>query len=671
MNPINNDLNIKNISTSKEFLGKIKQEKAKIEYKHDSIEISSIKQDKSNNGKFDISECAKNFIKGVLSPLTAVIEHPVMTIGMVAATAVACSLVPVLGPIMAVGFGALSVFQLGKSAFDVAVNIKNKEYDQAEKAFNGVGQGTVGVAMSVIGAKQSAKVAKETKLMNELGVSSLDKAQKLQISKEVSKGTTLDALKEIKSLFTTKAGLKAITNQFKPSNISTRVKEMLKFLFTKETKVNIEKKKMKFTETKEGKRRAAMTSEQIEAEVKSLYKEACDDCGIPEKLRPEIKIIKENTKQGGGYNSTNHTITINESAYREGSFDLPDVIRHETTHANEAILRQRLPMQEKEKLAVEYLLEKIQKGEKDNVITDGSIFGLTTTQPPKLNSQMKMDFSALAKDKLYKMVSYSDDELTAMVEPLVRGNKEFIQGYNSVDDAITAMRNYARGHNLRYKIAMQNSSGFNTSKIDVNLLKDLTEEEKIAAIKSLRDGIDCIESNAAGQGFLGIGGDFNQYQFTPEEVLAQRNGNNFEIAKLESKLAKLRSQQNYDLSEEARLLDQIKKSKLTIEYKTKGQEMYRLYTESVNNPENTVLAKQVQAMKTELQAIQQQIIEIDGMYAKDFFGTSIEVMSNEYIPKQVTVRPETGATITFPINTTNTASIIADDIENKNSKNNC
>ena len=264
------------------------------------------------------------------------------------------------------------------------------------------------------------------------------------------------------------------------------------------------------------------------------------------------------------------------------------------------------------------------------------------------------------------MVSYSDDELTAMIEPLVRGNKEFIQGYNNVDDAIAAMRDYARGHNLRYKIAIENSTGFNTSKVDVSLLKELSEEEKILALKSLRDGIDCTESNAAGRGFMGFGGDFDQYQFTPEEVLAQRNGNNFEIAKLESKLAKLRSQQNYDLSEEARLIDQIRKSKLTIEYKTKGQEMYRLYTESVNNPENTVLAKQVKAIESELQAIQKQIMEIEKISEESY----LNIITNEYIPRQVYVHPEIGATNAMPINTTNTAAIIADDIENNNSQNN-
>ena len=58
-------------------------------------------------------------------------------------------------------------------------------------------------------------------------------------------------------------------------------------------------------------------------------------------------------------------------------------------------------------------------------------------------------------------------------------------------------------------------------------------------------------------------------------------------------------------------------------------------------------------------------MEIDGMYAKDFFGTSIEVMSNEYIPRQVSVHPETGASIVIPINTTNASAIIADNFDNK------
>jgi len=83
---------------------------------------------KNNNGKFDISECIKNFVKGVISPLTAIIKHPLMTTGVVGVTIAACRLIPVLGPILAIGFGGLSVFQLGKGIYDVVKNYKNKIY---------------------------------------------------------------------------------------------------------------------------------------------------------------------------------------------------------------------------------------------------------------------------------------------------------------------------------------------------------------------------------------------------------------------------------------------------------------------------------------------------------------------------------------------------------------
>ncbi|MCR5265208.1 MAG: hypothetical protein K6E29_01275, partial [Cyanobacteria bacterium RUI128] len=71
-------------------------------------------EDKSNNGKFDWSEAGKNFLKGVISPVTAIFKHPLATAGIIGATVLACSLVPVLAPITAIGFGALSLYQLGK-----------------------------------------------------------------------------------------------------------------------------------------------------------------------------------------------------------------------------------------------------------------------------------------------------------------------------------------------------------------------------------------------------------------------------------------------------------------------------------------------------------------------------------------------------------------------------
>ena len=290
--------------------------------------------------------------------------------------------------------------------------------------------------------------------------------------------------------------------------------------------------------------------------------------------------------------------------------------------------------------------------------------GDETIKPPKMNAQMKNDFSKLAQDKLYQMASYTDDELVAMVKPLVESNPEFIQGFNNTDDAINAMANYAKSHNYRYQIAIRHSSGFNTSNVDTSLLKELSQEEKLAAIKSFKESIDCIESNSVNDtGYFGFGGDFNQYQFAPEEVLAQQKGSGFEISKLETKLAQLKNQQNYDLAEEARLLDQIKKAKLTIEYETKGQEMYRLYTESINHPDNTQLASQVKEMQAELSDIQSKIDSISSVNCDDMFGADLYVLTNEYTAYQANVRPEMGASHNIPLSTTTAIDIIADDIK--------
>lgn len=624
-----------------------------LDTKPDTFEKAA-KKDKSNNGKFDISECAKNFAKGILSPLTAIVKHPIMTLGAIAVTVAACTLIPVLGPAMAIGFGGLSVFQLGKGIVNVAKNYKNGEYDKAEKSFNEVGQGTVGVALTALGLKQSAQVAKEAKVMSELGVTSLDKAQKAQIANEIKNTSKLSALKEITSLFTSKTGLKAVAAQFKPSNISARAKDAMKFLFTREKVTKVKKEQMKFTETTEGKRRAAMTTEEIEKEVQTLYKEACDEYGIPEGLRPKIEISNREIKHGGGYSSKKHTIEINENAYRNGVFDLPDVIKHESTHANEAILRQRLPQKDKEKLAVEYLLDKIQNGDKENVITGADMFGIKTSKSPKLTPKMKSDFAQLAKDKLYQNTTYSNEEYLAMVKPLVDGNPEFVKNYANTEEAINALKDYAKGHQLRYTLATNNASGFNTSSVDATLLKPLSEEEKLAAIKSYKNGIDCIESNGAGSGFCGFGGDFNQYQFTPEEVLAQQKGNNFEISKLQKQLETLRKTENFDLGEEARLLEQIKKSELTIQYKTKGEEMYRLYTESINNPQNKQLAEQVKVMQSELNKIKNEIKAIDNL-------TISGVKANEYSAYETLVHPDMGVTVNLPYNVTNTVNIATGD----------
>jgi len=612
--------------------------------------------DKSSNGKFDLSEAGNNFVKGVLSPVTAIIKHPVATIGLVAATAAACAVVPVLGPVLAVGFGAMGVYELGKSGYKISKNIKNGDYDSAEKNFEGLGQGAINTFLCFIGLKQSARVAKEAKLLDATKAKTLNKAQSEALATEVSKGTYKDAVKELVSLVTTKEGRNAVLNQFKKDNLSFRLNKLGQIL--KGTKAQVKEVKItkeEFAKTPEGIKRASMTSEEIAKDVSKYAKEAFDEYAIPEELRPQIKIVKEELSHGGAYSPNTHTIKINETGYREGAFDITNVIKHEATHAKEAILRETLTYTKKVDLTKEYLLSKIQNGDNNKVIYDIDIFGTTTMDPPKFNAQMKADFAKFAEKELYKVGAngHRKEELAALVEPLVRKNPEFVSQYKDANEAVKMLSQYAKSHELRFKLGTQNSINFGGDKL--SKLGPVSESE---AVESFKGQLETLDGNAANQTFLGLGNDFNQYQFSAEEVLAQQSGNNFAIKHYQAELDALRKTPNYDKERETYLLNAIQKAKETIIYKTKGKEYYRLYMESKRHPENKELAKQVQQMSRELEQYKKRI----NPYIQTVNGKETVMIPLE---KEVLVlkRIKPGVTIFVPYNTTAFADYIANEQE--------
>ena len=107
--------------------------KVGLESKPDEF-VKTNKQDSSNDGKFTLKEALKNFGKGLISPITVAIKHPFATLATLAGVGVACMAVPVLTPILTVGFGALSLYQLGKSTVNTIKDYSNGNYDNAEKA---------------------------------------------------------------------------------------------------------------------------------------------------------------------------------------------------------------------------------------------------------------------------------------------------------------------------------------------------------------------------------------------------------------------------------------------------------------------------------------------------------------------------------------------------------
>lgn len=631
-----------------------KIERARVTESIDTVEFSN-KEDKSKNGKFDVSEAVKNLGKGILSPFTAMIKHPVATVGLIAGTVALTTLIPVLTPVLAVGFGAVGLYQVGKGTYDAVNNYRKGNYDEAEKSFDKIGQGIVGTVMSAVGIKQGAKVANEAKLMNKLNVKSLTPQQRTEIATNVDKSGYFSALKDNVSLLFTKNGLKSVGKQFTPSFIKTRFTEFVDGLKGKrryavegeEVKVKKKLTPEEFKKTPEGIRRANLSDEEIQTEVNNLYNEAFDKLGVPKEQRPKLSIAKASEKHGGSYSKYKHELEFNPESYKAGTFEVEDVMMHEATHCKEALLRAGIPKDRANQIVKEQLISRVMNGESEQVVVKGTIVGADMMTPPKMSAKMKNEFIEFAKNDLYTGEMNSDlavysnvlenkvcPRYTSPVNPaelaekqqkvqplvdkiskLIADNPDFVSQYGSEEKAVLELTRYSVSHNVRYSIFTDVKINKGSSWApDYIKVPELSGEKLAEAEQSLIDNITTIEGNGRISGFNSVfasGKDFNQYQFSPEEVLAQKNGNNFVIEKFVDKIQKMKEAGSINPNEEARLATAIKKAKLVIEYKTKGLEYYKHYTEMINNPNDKKLAEMVSVLERELNVLDNQIKNIN------------------------------------------------------------
>ena len=618
--------------------------------------------DPTKDGKFSFWQAAKNLGKGLISPITVIFKHPVATLATLAGIGAACFMFPVLTPIITIGFAGLSVFQLGKALYQTGKNIANGNYDQAEKKFEDIGSSAVATALSFIGIKQGARVAMEAKAAAQVGAAGLNAAQRTEIATQVKAMSYKDACKEIASLFTSKDGYKTIGNQFKPGNIKERLSIFKKmkenYKNNNENRINkanaedISRKIEEFKKSPEGIRRAAMTDEQIQAEVNAKFNQAFDELGIPKEQRPKLEIKKGEAREGGFYSQKEHTITYNPESYKSGYFELDDVMMHEATHCKEALLRAGLPKDKINEIIIDDLSQRIINGEAEEILVKGNICGPVMMKSPKLPNNMRQDFLQFAKKYLFnndeimtknirtqeflksqiefcerqiaeatkngnskeiaeytsriseyskqlKTVETSLSPYLKDIETMVQKYPEYVSQYKTPEEALTAIQKYALSHKNRFE-------AFSNTQIEGITPSKLTPQQIKLAEQSLKGQIDTIEGNAGISGFNGIFANqkqFNHYQFSPEEVLAQQNGNNFLIRNYKAQLAEMRANGTLTPEKEAFLTSQISKAEATIAYKTKGLEFYKLYTRMINNPEDKALAEAVNAMKIEMEQL--------------------------------------------------------------------
>jgi len=237
--------------------------------------VKATKIDKSNDGKFSFSEAAKNFGKGLISPITGMFQSKktfakaaLMIVGsavLIAATGGAAT--PFL---IAAGVG-MGACQAAKGAYKI---VKAKNGDDIEKAFYDIGGATGTIGLSVMGAKGALKSAG----MSTKGLNPLSATAKCFTS---SKSLAVESLTTFK-------------NGYFKTNLSNTIKPLFQPKFKRYSKefFNEGQRNFKeaFDETKE------ILPEEMKPlltgrakGLKSIYSKVIDGCIMKSKIKQALK----------------------------------------------------------------------------------------------------------------------------------------------------------------------------------------------------------------------------------------------------------------------------------------------------------------------------------------------------------------------------------------------
>lgn len=622
-------LNISNISFRENLVEKYTRQGVTATNKPDAF-IKTQENTHSDN-KFSVWEAGKNFLKGVISSVKAIIEHPVLSIGAIASTALACSVIPVLTPIMAVTFGLLSACQLAKGCIVAGKEYSNGNFDESEKAFQTIGQGTMGVATTMLGVRQNAKIVKEAKTMVSMKKTKLPVEIRHDISEKISLMSYKDAVKELLSLFTTKLGKDAIITQLKPFMIQARLQDMISVLSGKAFKttkiVSNDELIEKFKQTPEGQRRAKLSDKQIETEIRRIYKEIFDEIGVSDADRPTLVIEKSRENFGGSYSPRLHTIKCNPNCYRNGMFDIEEVLRHEASHCQDYMLNAGFPESRRKEVVQNSLINKILNGEAEYIAKGPNGYNLSTMKSPKMSLKFREEFARFAENNLYHdngieslLRTYQQEKhlilensgfanhqnfkraegllngFLSELKMLLENNPDFVAQYKNYDEALDVLADYCLAHQYRYNRILE---------IAPKSLP-LTQDDVAYTVNALSKKVNEIDGTARVNEacVLKMNEDmFNHYSYSRDEVTAQTRGLNYLIKCLTKKLENKRIDSSSVPEAEQYLVNRIKTANLKIEERIKGQEYYEKYIELLNNPNNDVLKADVSRLKNEIAEI--------------------------------------------------------------------
>lgn len=116
------------------------------------------KEDKSNNGKLDLSEVGKNFVKGLAGFAIETIKHPIRSLGIAVGMGALTALCPPLAGIMIGGAAFAGLFSFGGGVIKAVASASKKDWDGFEKSFESTGSGISSMLMSAFMARGYSKL---------------------------------------------------------------------------------------------------------------------------------------------------------------------------------------------------------------------------------------------------------------------------------------------------------------------------------------------------------------------------------------------------------------------------------------------------------------------------------------------------------------------------------
>lgn len=289
------------------------------------------KNDPAHNGKFNSKQALKNLIKGLVSPLTMLIRHPFKSAGILLAGIGLATICPITIPLFVISGIIFGGLQIIKGISKVITLASQKNFDEAERAFQDIGAGTASILLSRAGLKSSAGIILETKattsaLSNGKALATaLEEGMKA--STKAANMTNLETLQENISLFTTKEGLQTFFKVTTPNYLKNNFKLTIeRFKSCKE----------KYTESKE---RRALTNEEITEQANKTFQECAKELQLSQEELPQLNIdgYAGHPLAGGGYQVRDHEIIIPPAHIRYKTYTLDEVIPHELRHAQRSI----------------------------------------------------------------------------------------------------------------------------------------------------------------------------------------------------------------------------------------------------------------------------------------------------------------------------------------------